>query len=124
MYLSLVLTHNPVCFGAAPDGEDDDETDPAAGEDAADADAPADVAAGSLEAAGSAEAGGHTGGSAGSGVQLGRSDSAADSSAHWSVLLKARWEVLRRDELEAMELHQVREGCYVRMWVAWKCVGE
>jgi hypothetical protein len=24
------------------------------------------------------------------------------------VLLKARWEVLRRDELEALELHQVR----------------
>jgi hypothetical protein len=34
---------------------------------------------------------------------------------YWSGLLKPRWEVLRRDELEALEQHQVGFRVRVRL---------
>lgn len=96
-------THVGLCLSA--DGEEEDDTDAAAGDEAADADAPADAAAAAGQADGDAAA-------AASAQQLGRSDSGADSSVYWSGLLKPRWEVLRRDELEALEQHQVGD----RVW--------
>jgi hypothetical protein len=87
------------------DGDEEDDGDEGA-------DASADAATDAAAAAGG-QAGGNaldasTAGSAGQQQQLGRADSAADSSAYWSSLLKPRWDVLQRDELEGLELLQVR----------------
>lgn len=98
---------------ACADGEDEEDGDAAAGDDAPDADAHPDAAAAAAgqpdaEAAAAAAAGaGNAAGAQQQQQQLGRADSAADSSAYWSSLLKPRWEVLRKDELEGLELHQV-----------------
>lgn len=101
---------------AAADGEDEEEADAAGGDEAPDAaaDAPTDAAAAAAGQPGSDSAAHNGGADAGTAASaastqqhLGRSDSAADSNAFWSALLRARWEGLRRDELESLEQHQV-----------------
>jgi hypothetical protein len=111
--LLLCLNNTMDAFlSSLADGDDDEDADTAAGDDAADADAHPDAAAAAAAGQPDAEAAAAAGAGNASAPtaqqqQLGRADSAADSSAYWSTLLKPRWEVLRRDELEGLELHQV-----------------
>jgi hypothetical protein len=102
------LLHCPCLILTLTDGDEEEDGDEGA-------DASADAANDAAAAAGG-QAGGDAvdASTAGSGAQqqqqqLGRADSAADSSAYWSSLLKPRWDVLQRDELEGLEL-QVRAG--------------
>lgn len=86
-----------LCIVLPTDGEEDEEADEHA-DAAADAATDAAAAAGGDAAADAASAG------SAAQQQLGRSDSAADSSAYWAGLLKPRWEVLQKDEAEALEV--------------------